>query len=112
MTASVEQQKQLYAQQLAAHTLRQWNAVRENTSSPDKRSGKSKTTTPENERDKHTDENDSGDSDNNGKVTPGSRRNGRKAFESSKAGVQVVDFGARSSPKPKQHTTRNIERSK
>ena len=29
MTASLEQQKQLYSRQLAAHTLRQWNAVRE-----------------------------------------------------------------------------------
>ncbi|KDR84805.1 hypothetical protein GALMADRAFT_217872 [Galerina marginata CBS 339.88] len=97
MAASIEQKKEIYSKQLAAHTLRQWNAVRQEPVAPRReKTATSPTTQSDAERDDQGNENVSHDRDNDssGQLTPSSRQtaNGRR-------GVHVVDYGSRRSPK-------------
>ncbi|TFK41343.1 hypothetical protein BDQ12DRAFT_721026 [Crucibulum laeve] len=91
MTAdTVEQQKQLYSKQLAAHTLRQWNSVRQNTSqdSQNKRPGKPSNDKP---NDKSASENNS----NGGQARPTTPGRGQ-SYTNSKKDVQVIDYALQS----------------
>ncbi|PPQ90404.1 hypothetical protein CVT25_014922 [Psilocybe cyanescens] len=93
MAASIEQQKQQYSKQLAAYTLRQWNAVRHDSGS--QRRDKHQSATSEVRRDKKDNQSSSTDEgEHNGQTTQTGRQksNGQK-------GVHVVDFGTRRSPK-------------
>ncbi|KAF8147670.1 hypothetical protein B0H34DRAFT_812206 [Crassisporium funariophilum] len=78
----MQQQKHLYAKELTAHTLQQWNSAREHASAlaPLVMSGKSQSTAPRtaNERNTTKHEDDATDSaiakaESDGAVTPGSR---------------------------------------
>ncbi|KJA26004.1 hypothetical protein HYPSUDRAFT_36862 [Hypholoma sublateritium FD-334 SS-4] len=102
MTAtSMEQQKRLYSTQLAAHTIRQWNAVRRPLSSE----RKSRSPPSISEGDQH-EAHDGAES--NGQLTPTSRTSRQRGTSRQTAHgavnppkVHVVDFAARTdSAKP------------
>jgi hypothetical protein len=78
MAASVEEKKIKYSQELAAHTLRQWNAVRSSPKPAEKQKNRGQSKPRQDadrgqeNRDRQSPEN--GDRQDNGQTTPGSRR--------------------------------------
>lgn len=68
MAASIEQKKQQYSKQLAAYTLRQWNAVRHESGSQRRERHQSSETRRDNNQTKD-------EGERNGQKTPTSRQN-------------------------------------
>ncbi|KAF8887955.1 hypothetical protein CPB84DRAFT_1786508, partial [Gymnopilus junonius] len=83
MTASVEQKKRQYSDQLAAHTLRQWNAVQKEPTQQRK--------TPEQEN----------GSTSRNENAPNARDNSESPHpvQPCQKGIHVIDFVNRRSPK-------------
>ncbi|KAF9472463.1 hypothetical protein BDN70DRAFT_886938 [Pholiota conissans] len=75
--SSLEQRKHQYSKQLAAHTLRQWNAVRQNATSD------SKDRSPRSSSAEYTQKNQENRSED-GQTTPGGKKgmNGKKVLRS------------------------------
>lgn len=83
-TTSMEQQKRLYSTQLAAHTLRQWNAVRRPVS-PERKS-RSPSISEGGQHGLH------GGAESNGQLTPTGRQRG-----SSRQNAQGTENGPKGS---------------
>ncbi|KAF8971519.1 hypothetical protein BDZ97DRAFT_1786929 [Flammula alnicola] len=95
MTASIEQQKQLYSKQLAEHTQRQWNAVRQQIATDQEEMAQhalsldSEPDEPENNRDTAGHDNDgTGQSTPGGEQKANGRRGCRFCFVSSKKQIR------------------------
>ncbi|KAJ3513729.1 hypothetical protein NLJ89_g2788 [Agrocybe chaxingu] len=90
MTTSLEQQKLQYSKQLAAYTLRQWNAAREHAGTEQR--GKQSPTTSASKRTEQ--ESEVSEARDKGTTTTGNRQ-GR----GSRRGLQAIDFASHSSPR-------------
>ncbi|KAF4623724.1 hypothetical protein D9613_001645 [Agrocybe pediades] len=83
MASTVEEKKQQYSRQLAAYTLRQWNAVRQETAALKKEKQATSNRHEDRENDREED----------GQRTPGRQKG------SVRKDLQVKDFGSHRSPK-------------
>ncbi|KAF9056642.1 hypothetical protein BJ165DRAFT_548420 [Panaeolus papilionaceus] len=105
MTASIEQRKQQYSKQLAAHTLRQWNAVRQQPSPPEAGKGtnvRSGLATPPD-----TDETDQNEAPGVGdrakpRSTSGASH-GQRQNGSPRKGIHAIDFATRKAFDSRNH---------
>ncbi|KIM48378.1 hypothetical protein M413DRAFT_440107 [Hebeloma cylindrosporum] len=101
MTASLEQQKQLYSKQLAAYTLRQWNIVQQRDEERSR-----------NEKPSTSAESQTGEGEDQG-VAPGDRENTsdgettpgvKQKTDGNKSRIQAIDFGFRRN-RPKNNSS-------